>query len=99
MNLVFPTHLKDKGQDGHRLGHVLKKQPRRNPRTIKNYQSMCTDAAMLRLVGAVDHGQRHWQNISLLVRSGQVRYITRPKSRTMRVTRQLMLPPSTRAVT
>jgi hypothetical protein len=29
------------------------------------------------------------------VRSGQVRYITRPKSRTMRVTRQLMLPPST----
>ncbi len=28
-------------------------------------------------------------------RSGQVRYITRPKSRTMRVTRQLMLPPST----
>ena len=30
---------------------------------------------------------RHW--------SGQVRFITRPKSRTMRVTRQLMLPPST----
>ncbi len=29
------------------------------------------------------------------LRSGQVRYITRPKSRTMRVTRQLMLPPST----
>ena len=29
------------------------------------------------------------------VRSGQVRYITRPKSRTMSVTRQLMLPPST----
>ena len=27
--------------------------------------------------------------------SGQVRYITRPKSRTMRATRQLMLPPST----
>jgi hypothetical protein len=26
--------------------------------------------------------------------SGQVRFITRPKSRTMRVTRQLMLPPS-----
>jgi hypothetical protein len=29
------------------------------------------------------------------VRSGQVRFITRPKSRTMRATRQLMLPPST----
>jgi hypothetical protein len=29
------------------------------------------------------------------LRSGQVRYITRPKSRTMRATRQLMLPPST----
>jgi hypothetical protein len=28
-------------------------------------------------------------------RSGQVRFITRPKSRTMRATRQLMLPPST----
>ncbi len=28
-------------------------------------------------------------------RSGQVRFVTRPKSRTMRVTRQLMLPPST----
>ena len=27
--------------------------------------------------------------------SGQVRFITRPKSRTMRATRQLMLPPST----
>ncbi len=27
--------------------------------------------------------------------AGQVRYITRPKSRTMRVIRQLMLPPST----
>jgi hypothetical protein len=34
-------------------------------------------------------------------RSGQVtaRYVTRPKSRTMRVTRQLMLPPSTVTVT
>jgi hypothetical protein len=29
------------------------------------------------------------------LRSGQVRFITRPKSRTMRATRQLMLPPST----
>ncbi len=29
------------------------------------------------------------------VRSGQVRFITRPKSRTTRATRQLMLPPST----
>jgi hypothetical protein len=29
------------------------------------------------------------------VTSGQVRFITRPKSRTMRATRQLMLPPST----
>ena len=29
------------------------------------------------------------------VRSGQVRFITRPESRTMSVTRQLMLPPST----
>jgi hypothetical protein len=28
------------------------------------------------------------------VRSGQVRFITRPKSRTMRATRQLMLPPN-----
>ena len=27
------------------------------------------------------------------VRSGQVRFITRPKSRTVRATRQLMLPP------
>ncbi len=27
-------------------------------------------------------------------RSGQVRFITRPKSRTMRATRQLMLPPN-----
>ena len=32
---------------------------------------------------------------SLIPESGQVRFITRPKSRTMRVTRQLMLPPST----
>ena len=31
----------------------------------------------------------------LLPGSGQVRFITRPKSRTMRATRQLMLPPST----
>ncbi len=33
--------------------------------------------------------------VTRILGSGQVRYITRPKSRTMRVTRQLMLPPST----
>ena len=32
------------------------------------------------------------------VRSGQVRYITRPKSEAMRVTRQLRLPPRDRRV-
>ena len=32
------------------------------------------------------------------IRSGQVRYITRPKSETMRVTRQLGLPPRYRGV-
>ena len=30
---------------------------------------------------------------SMLVRPSQVRFITRPKSRTMRATRQLLLPP------
>ena len=44
------------------------------------------------------HGRnRHvgWQG---QVRSGQVRYITRPKSEAMRVTRQLRLPPRNRWV-
>ena len=47
---------------------------------------------------ALAHGARprcHWQFALGAPRSGQDRFITRPKSRTMRAARQLMLPPST----
>jgi hypothetical protein len=47
-------------------------------------------AALLRV--SVVHAQTRRSG---QVMSGQVRFITRPKSRTMRATRQLVLPPST----
>jgi hypothetical protein len=46
----------------------------------------------------VPHGVQRsqtWASKKPDLRSGQVRFITRPKSRTMRATRQRMLPPST----
>ena len=47
---------------------------------------------------AGDRGGNVEPRVAGQVRSGQVRYITRPKSETMRVTRQLGLPPRYRGV-
>jgi hypothetical protein len=48
-----------------------------------------------RMYLVISKGRCNERNLSCQVRSGQDRFITRPKSRTMRATRQLMLPPST----
>jgi hypothetical protein len=60
--------------------------------TMRAPQDSPVKAARVRRVRVMPGPVRLCQ---LLLRSGQVRYyITRPKSRTMSVTRQLMLPPS-----
>ncbi len=61
----------------------------RNPRPSRSRRNE-VGRAKLRLPSASERTPR--------VRSGQVRYITRPKSEAMRVTRQLRLPPRNRRV-